>query len=192
MKVLHIIGRFGGTGGAERSLQNLITAKRKNGYEQYVIGLQKAGVDHKKIKQSGIKLYELETLKLSSAIISVFKLAKLIRKIDPDVIQSWMYYADLFSIISLYISGKRKKIRLFWGIRSSNLNLSEYTLKLRIVVRLCKYFSHLPDGIKSHHRCNSLLCYGFDYLLLIREITSTTYTKSMEICSNGIYQQRTI
>ena len=150
MKVLHIIGRFGGTGGAERSLQNLITAKRKNGYKQYVIGLQKAGVDHKKIKQSGIKLYELETLKLSSAIISVFKLAKLIRKIDPDVIQSWMYYADLFSIISLYISGKRKKIRLFWGIRCSNLNLSEYTLKLRIVVRLCKYFSHLPDGIVAN------------------------------------------
>ena len=29
MKVIHIIGRFGGTGGAERSLQNLITAKRK-------------------------------------------------------------------------------------------------------------------------------------------------------------------
>ena len=150
MKVIHIIGRFGGTGGAERSLQNLITAKRKKGYTQYVIGLQKAGVDNESIKQSGIKLYELETYKLSDAIISIFKLAKLIRKIDPDVIQSWMYYADLFSIISLYISGKRKKVRLFWGIRCSNLNLSEYTLKLRLVVRLCKYFSHLPDGIVAN------------------------------------------
>ena len=150
MKVIHIIGRFGGTGGAERSLQNLITAKRKKGYTQYVIGLQKAGVDNESIKQSGIKLYELETYKLSDAIISIFKLAKLIRKIDPDVIHSWRYYADLFSIISLYISGKRKKVRLFWGIRCSNLNLSEYTLKLRLVVRLCKYFSHLPDGIVAN------------------------------------------
>jgi len=149
MKVLHIIGGLE-RGGAEKSLLSLITAKRKQYYEQYVISLQKGGVNSEKIKQAGIKLYELETHKFSDAVASIFRLSKLIKEINPNIIQSWMYYADLFSIVSLYISGKRKKIKIFWGIRCSNLNLSEYSLKLRIVVNICKYLSRLPDGIVAN------------------------------------------
>ena len=45
------------------------------------------------------------------------RLAALVRKTQPDVVQGWMYYGDLFAAMAnRIVPGKR---RLFWNLRAS-------------------------------------------------------------------------
>jgi glycosyltransferase involved in cell wall biosynthesis len=71
----------------------------------------------------------------------------LIRTEKPDIIQSWMYHADLYSLIALMLSGRQRQTYLYWGIRCSNMDTTQYGLTLRLVIRLCVWLSFLPNGI---------------------------------------------
>jgi hypothetical protein len=39
-------------------------------------------------------------------------LAKLIAESRPDIVQGWMYYGDLATLVALVLSGRRRQTRL--------------------------------------------------------------------------------
>ncbi|RCK33588.1 hypothetical protein TH24_21310 [Thalassospira xiamenensis] len=79
--------------------------------------------------------------------ISIFKLAWMIYKFKPSIVQSWMHYADLVATLALLISGRRKNTRLIWGVRCSNLDFSQYGWKLFFTVKVCSFLSAKADVI---------------------------------------------
>ena len=74
-------------------------------------------------------------------------MVRTIRQLKPEVVQGWLYYGDLAATLALYLSGRRKQTKLFWGIRCSDMDLSQYGKKLSLAVSLCAKLSTLPDGI---------------------------------------------
>jgi glycosyltransferase involved in cell wall biosynthesis len=86
-----------------------------------------------------VKYFNLEK-KGRYDINSFFKYQKLLKKINPDIIYSWMGEMNLFSLWA-----KPKQTKIVWGIRSSNMDFSQYGKFNLFVYKLQKFFSNRVD-----------------------------------------------
>jgi glycosyltransferase involved in cell wall biosynthesis len=147
--VLHVIAGLG-IGGAERMLAALVTAPRAAPYRQIVVDLIGAGALAPEIRAAGVEVRELGLAGPLSVPRVVSGLARIIRETQPAAIQSWMYYADLFSLWALERSGRRKATRLYWGIRCSDMDQSRYGAALRWTIRACARRAGRPDAVVAN------------------------------------------
>lgn len=144
--ILHVITALK-TGGAENMLALLLETNNSEKFEHIVVSIRPEGEIRHRIEKTGTKIFDLDVTGSFTSFVGVIKLSKLIRKLKPDIIQGWMYHGDLFSVLSLQLSKRRKKTKLYWGVRCSNLDLNNYSLQLRIVIWLCVKLSRFPDLI---------------------------------------------
>ena len=91
-KIIHIISTLS-SGGSEGVLFKLITTNKNN--KHYVISLSKGGFYSHKLKKSKIKIYHLDFTNIKNTFFSIYKIKKIFDKIKPDIIQTWLYHADL-------------------------------------------------------------------------------------------------
>ena len=79
--------------------------------------------------------------------VKIFILYRLIRRLNPDIVHTWMYHADFLGGLAARFAGCR---RIVWGIRHSNLSLSKNKFSTLLVVRICAYLSpFIPLSILS-------------------------------------------
>jgi len=145
--VLHVIPSLA-TGGAEHMLASLVTANRTASYPQAVVNLMGGGTYAEPIRKAGVPIYELG-LNLFNGPIVVLRLASLIRKLSPVSIQSWLYYGDLIATLALVLSGRRRKTKLYWGVRCSDIS-QRFNARSRLIVAACVRLSHLPDAVVAN------------------------------------------
>jgi glycosyltransferase involved in cell wall biosynthesis/uncharacterized membrane protein YbhN (UPF0104 family) len=150
IKVLHMISSLN-QGGAETMLLNLVRLKSSD-VEARVVSLLSHGVFATKVRETGTELTELNFGKYFPNLIGFGRLVYLICRFKPDVIQGWMYHADLAALIALYASGRRRRTRLVWGVRCSDMDLSRYSWRLRVVVWFCVRLSSLTDCVIANSR----------------------------------------
>ena len=142
MKIIHIINSLK-KGGAEGNLYRLCKMHKKN-YQNKVniiiITLINNGFYEDELKKRGIKIISLNIKnddKIIEFIKKIFLLRKLIKKFNPDIIQSWMYHSNFISIFIPKIFYKK----LFWNIRHSELNLKISKKKTILLSFICGIFS---------------------------------------------------
>jgi glycosyltransferase involved in cell wall biosynthesis len=144
MKIVHIINSLK-KGGAEGNLYRLCKfqkKKYKNKINIIIITLIDNGYYEYELKKKGIKILSLrinEENKIFDFIKKITKLRKYIKKINPDIIQSWMYHSNFLSIFI----PKKYYNRIFWNIRHSELNLGiskKMTILLSIICGLFSRF----------------------------------------------------
>lgn len=145
-RIMHVITGLD-TGGAEKMLTDLAIANHHAGESPLLVSLLPGGARHDSLVKAGVEVKEVGLVRGRPGLRGIFRLVDLIRTEKPDVIQSWMYHADLYSLIALMLSGRRRQTRLYWGIRCSNMDTAQYGLTLRVVIRMCAWLSFLPDGI---------------------------------------------
>lgn len=150
-RILHVITGLG-VGGAEKLLSDLVIADSKAGRDASIVSLIPGGAQHDKLRAAGVAVRDLGMRRDRLNPLALIRLAALIREREPDVIQTWMYHADLLGLLALLLSGRRRRCRLYWGIRCSNMDLARYGPRLRLVVRLCAWLSRLPDGVIANSR----------------------------------------
>ena len=120
-------------------MKRLIQSHEDNpDFHHVVISLTDIGVVGQQLRAHRI---EVKTMNVSNAFDMFFilrRLVKHIRKINPDIVQTWMYHADLLGGIAARLAGKRNVI---WGIRSTNIRAggSRSTLVIR---KLCAWMSY--------------------------------------------------
>jgi glycosyltransferase involved in cell wall biosynthesis len=99
------------------------------------------------LREAGIPVY---CLNLSKNFMSIFGLIRLIRLIvleRPDIVQTWLYHADLIGGIVAKITRVNK---IFWGVRHGNLSPSTMKLGTIRVAKVCALLSNLiPTKIIS-------------------------------------------
>lgn len=144
MKITHIITSLD-RGGAETCLYNLI----KNSDSKFnfqIICLGSIGVFSNKFKNLSIQVEHLNMKKnFFSFITSFFKIIKMLKATQPDVVQTWMYHSDLLGGLSAKIC-KVKKI--YWTIVTSNLNINFIGRQTFFVAKICSILSKLiPNKI---------------------------------------------
>ena len=101
--------------------------------------------------------------------VAVLRLAKWLREDRPDVIQTWMYHADLIGGLAAKLAGG---IPLAWGIRQSNLS-DQGSRRLTIhTMRMCAQVSRwLPARIvccsEASQRVHAALGYATEKMIVI-------------------------
>ncbi len=147
MKVLHIITGLS-MGGAEMMLLKILKASDKTKFEPLVISLTDSGEIGSRIEELGVPVIALGMSSGLSGLFSIFRLVSQIKKASPNLIQTWMYHADLLGGFASRLAGYRN---IVWNIRNSNLDPSKTKLHTRLTVKVCALLSHwIPEKIISN------------------------------------------
>ena len=143
IRICHIITGLG-QGGAENMLYNLLKYTNRNQFIPSVVSLLPDGTLSDPIRALDIRV---ETLNMGRGIPSPFKIAELkkILKINHiDVVQCWMYHANLLG----GIAARLLSIPPIWNIHHSNLeNAVNKKNTLRIVHLCAKLSPYIPQKI---------------------------------------------
>ncbi|WP_138435100.1 glycosyltransferase family 4 protein [Marinobacter shengliensis] len=142
MKVLHVITSLD-SGGAEGVLARLCRADPSNAH--HVISLMDEGVYGLPLRQAGVQVYCAGMPRGKLTVKGLFRLWRFIREARPDVIQTWMYHADLLGGLLGRLAGVRS---IVWGIRNSDLEPGKSSRSTILVAKLCARISFwLPARI---------------------------------------------
>ena len=144
MKVLHIINSLK-KGGAEGNLYRLCKFQKKKYKKKIdisIITLIDNGFYEEELKNIGVKIFSLrinENNKILNFIKKIKILRNLIKKENPNIIQSWMYHSNF---VSLFISEKKNR-RIYWNIRHSDLNFKISKKTTILISFICGLFSRI-------------------------------------------------
>jgi len=144
MKILHIISGLS-TGGAEIMLYKLLSVIDRDIFEPVVISLTGYGSLGNNIKNMNIPVYKM---KMNAGFPNPYKVwgfIKLIRKINPELIQGWMYHGNLAALLAKWIL--LNHVPLLWNIRHTPDDLKKEKRLTALVIRLGAKFSSHPDRI---------------------------------------------
>ncbi|MFM9912807.1 MAG: glycosyltransferase [Methylophilaceae bacterium] len=143
IRIIHIITSLD-TGGAEMMLLRLAERLQEH-FDQQVICLTNPGIVAQRLQAIGVQVTSLEMSSAWPNPWAIVKLAWLIRRFRPQVVQTWLYHADLLGGIATYLAGMRA---LAWNIRNNDLSADKTKPNTRRVVALCAKLSHwLPKRI---------------------------------------------
>lgn len=158
MMVLHITTGLRNEG-AQAVLYRLVTNDRQHTHQ--VISLMDSGSYGEKLSCAGIPVHALDMPSGSLTLYGLVKLFRLIRKINPDVIQTWMYHANLVGGVIARIARKHVVI---WGIHHSDLESGKLSPKTRLVAHMCAWLSwFVPKKIVCCSEAAAAVHVSLDY-----------------------------
>jgi len=141
-KVLHVITGLG-DGGAEGVLTRICSASK--GVDHVVISLTNEGKYGEALKLSGVTVYSIGMNPGKPNPLAIIRLFRIIRAEDPDLVQTWMYHADLIGGVVARLAGVR---RVYWGVRQSDLLSGAAKKSTIMVARICARISDIvPEKI---------------------------------------------
>ena len=141
-KIVHIIVGLS-NGGAEMMLYKLLKYSDKNKYDFQVISMMNEGVMGERIKSLGIPVYTLNMRRGIPSFKCIFKALRICKNVD--IIQTWMYHADLFG----FIIAKILKKKLICGIHHSNLEKDKNKRSTLIIAKINAFLSKWANIIIS-------------------------------------------
>jgi glycosyltransferase involved in cell wall biosynthesis len=156
IKIVHLITTLD-VGGAESMLVKITTNMDKKKFDNIVICLLPEGKLANKLREENIEVYTLNMRHIFSNFFVIFKIVKLLNMLKPDILQTWLYHADLLGLVAGKITGVNK---IFWNIRCSDVDMSDYSFLSSFVLRLLIKLSVYPDlviansisGLKAHKK----------------------------------------
>jgi glycosyltransferase involved in cell wall biosynthesis len=118
------------------------------------------GVYGDRMVQAGVSVYTLDMRQSRISIRALNKLYQIISNLKPDIVQTWMYHADLVGGFVARLAGVRC---IVWGIRAAH-DKGRTSFSTRIVIHLCAFLSrYLPKYIISNslHAANTHIKLGY-------------------------------
>lgn len=142
-KILHIISGLG-DGGAEGVLYRLIK-DQDDLHEHHVLSLTDFGKYGDALRAAGVNVRAIGLSRKKIKLSKFIELIKVIKALEPDLIQTWMYHADL-------IGGSAAKLlrnsKIVWNIRHSDLIPGEDSRLTIIIAKISAFFSYfIPKKI---------------------------------------------
>lgn len=158
-KIVHVITNFHGIGGAEIMLTRLID-ETKSEYKHIIISLMQISDRYQSTLDICESHHQLDWNGINTPKILI-KLRQLLNAISPDIIQCWMYHANVLTTMSMI--GVRNSPPIFWGIHHSLTSVKEESTSTKVALTLSKTLSKLPNGIIycAHSSQNQHESFGF-------------------------------
>ena len=165
MRVLHIITGLG-AGGAENMLDRLLSQLDPEKVSSHVIALKEGGPIADSIRARGIPVEIMGLDSFLPRTLMPLRLARRIRRIAPDVIQTWLYHADLIGGIAARLAYPfGSPVPVAWGVRQSVVNPALLKPSTWRVIRSAAIASHfIPRTIvvNAHASIASHAVLGYD------------------------------
>jgi glycosyltransferase involved in cell wall biosynthesis len=167
LRVTHVITGLG-EGGAQVALRRLVAASGPGGPEHAVVALVAEGVADEPLAARGVPVDTLDMRRGIADPRALLRLLRLLRRRRPDVIQGWMYHADLLA----GLAGKLLGIPVVWGLRHADLAPGSTRPLTRWAARAgARLSGRLPERIvccaEAALRAHAALGYRADRMLVI-------------------------
>ena len=171
LKVVHVIVGLG-VGGAENMLLRLLAAMDREKFQTEVISLTDEGQLGSKITALGIPVHAMGMQPGKVSLNDFTRLTRLLRKLQPDCVQTWMYHADLIGGIASKLAGVKK---IVWNIRCSRLTKEDTSRSTLLLANLCAKLSRWAP--------NQIICCSEASRVTHTELGYDTY--KMRVIPNG-------
>jgi glycosyltransferase involved in cell wall biosynthesis len=144
LKILHVITDLK-MGGAEMVLYRLLASQDREEFPSGVVSLTAGGPIGERISALGIPVWSLGVQSGFPHPRLVTGLRRLIKEQHPQLIQTWMYHADLTGGLAAWLSGNMPVV---WGLHHTVPERSALKPTTYLVARLNAWLSHfLPTRI---------------------------------------------
>ncbi|MBF0176878.1 MAG: glycosyltransferase [Magnetococcales bacterium] len=153
IRIVHLITGLG-TGGAERMLHKFLRGSDHGEYHHTVISMTDLGPIGAQIRDElNLTIHTLEMRQGIPNPLGLLRLVRLLRTLQPDILQTWMYHSDLLGLLVGRWAGAP---RIVWSLRCSTMQSGGR--KLDWTKRILARLSSQPDAIlvnslagKSYH-----------------------------------------
>jgi glycosyltransferase involved in cell wall biosynthesis len=148
LRVCHLITDLD-VGGAEVMLARLVERLERGPVHNMVIALRSEGQVAARIERAGVAVYAVGIGAGMSTVPALSRLVRLIRQFRPDVLQTWLYHADLAGLVA----GTLARVpNIVWNIRCAELDPRDHPRSLPALLRVLSFASGRPSAII----CNSM------------------------------------
>jgi len=150
MKILHVITGLD-VGGAETTLHRLATTMDPARFACRVVSLVAPGEMGRRLAKEGVGVDSLGMRRGVPSPAGLARLAGMMRSFRPQVVQTWLYHADLLGWASRALAfpvGARP--RLVWNIRCAFMDLARYPRTTALTLRACAVLSRFPDAVVTN------------------------------------------
>jgi len=141
--IVHLITGLG-VGGAERVLVRLASALPRDRFDTLVVSMLEEGPLAAPLRDAGIDVRTLGMAPGRPSVRALRQLVRLLRERRPDVLQTWLYHADLMGLAAAALSGVGT---VLWNIRASDLDLSHSRVQSRWTRWACARLSARPRAV---------------------------------------------
>jgi glycosyltransferase involved in cell wall biosynthesis len=143
IRVTHLITDLD-VGGAETMLAKLVSSMDAGRFRTKVVSMIPPGVIGARLVQQGIEVHSLGMRRGLPHPLAIWRLLRLLHDEKPDVLQTWLYHADLLGLIASRLA---RVPHLVWNLRCSDMDLREYSRLSAAMPRLLGWLSRGPDLI---------------------------------------------
>jgi glycosyltransferase involved in cell wall biosynthesis len=140
--ILHLITTLD-VGGAETALLRLVTRLDRRRFACTVVSLKGPGTLVSAFRREGIDVIVLGASRTAGAG-AVWRLARVIRRIRPALVQTWLYHADLVGLLAARLAGVPV---IAWNIRCSDLPALHPSRSTRWIRTLLAQLSRVPQAV---------------------------------------------
>lgn len=144
LQIAHVITGLP-IGGAERSFFNLLNNGIADTFDNIVISLQDDGSYGESIRKLGIPVHLLEMRRSTLDPTAIIRLYRLVRDLNPDIVQGWMYHGNLAAYLVKQMC--RGKPMLALNIRQSLYGLTGEKPLTRQIIRANRWLSYRAEAI---------------------------------------------
>lgn len=130
IRILHVITGLD-IGGAEMSLYRLLRHGDRDGFEAAVVSLGERGELADRVERLGIPVLAIGASRPRQAATTVRRVAALVRERRPDIVQTWMYHADLLGGLAARWA---RTPAVVWNLRASDLPATAFSRSTRAVI----------------------------------------------------------
>jgi glycosyltransferase involved in cell wall biosynthesis len=146
IRVLHLITSFG-LGGAETSLAQLVGRMDRSRFANSVVVMRRLPAVRQQVPTQKVAVHCLEMLPGIPNPLAVAHLLRIARSERPQVLQTWMYHADLLGLAVGRLAGVPRTV---WNIRRSFSDMKEHSLLSGLVLRMLVRLSGIPDAVVTN------------------------------------------
>ena len=159
IKIVHLISGLE-IGGAETMLAKLVTRMDRVRFHNIVVCMLPEGPLSEPILAAGISVYSLGMRRGIPSPLALIRLYRLLQRERPDVLQTWLYHADLLGFVAGKLAGVPK---LIWNLRCSNMEIYHYSHLSAWTIKICAYLSIYPYTVivNSHSGKEIHECMGY-------------------------------
>jgi glycosyltransferase involved in cell wall biosynthesis len=143
IRVAHLITDLD-TGGAEIMLARLLESDRTSRFAHSVISLTTIGPVGARISKRGIPVFAIGVHPSRPNPLSLLKLVRLLRRLDPDILQTWLYHADLIGLVAGSLARTRS---IVWNVRCSSFDLADHHGSFGALLRVLAWMSVRPAAV---------------------------------------------
>ena len=124
-------------------LYRFLTATDRAQFQPLVISLTDAGSLGEKIQQLGVPVQTLGMKRGVPSPIGLLRLARRLKKARVDLVQTWLYHADLMGGLAARLAG----VPVVWGVHHAGVDAQMKPMTRRVVKSCAALSDWLPERI---------------------------------------------